>query len=35
MGTILITGGTGLLGRAVTRRLAAEHPVRVLSRRSA
>jgi uncharacterized protein YbjT (DUF2867 family) len=30
--TILITGGTGLLGRAVTRRLAADHHVRVLSR---
>ena len=32
MKTILITGGTGLLGRAVTRRLAADHHVRVLSR---
>ncbi|EGX61270.1 hypothetical protein SZN_03217 [Streptomyces zinciresistens K42] len=35
MGTILVTGGTGTLGRLVTERLRADgHEVRVLSRRS-
>jgi len=32
--TILITGGTGTLGRAVTEALPKSHPVRVLSRRT-
>ncbi|URM92087.1 NAD(P)H-binding protein [Streptomyces sp. MRC013] len=36
MGTIVVTGGTGTLGRHVTRRLREEgHEVRVVSRRSA
>ena len=32
MGTVLVTGGTGTLGRALTRRIGEGHHVRVLSR---